>query len=108
MTATICYRVQPVGLTIDGHRSETSNENLACGPHVFEALGDLCHGVQWWCDHDWQPEILEIECDSADVLENGDYEGFVLRGGRGNVVRRRKFRNWKALIAWARTDPETL
>lgn len=91
MITTTCYRVQPKGLDLGDHRSQTSNDNADRGCHVFGCLSELCGGVQGWCDTDWAPEIVEIECDEENLGDNGDYEGYVLVGNRGTITKRRAF-----------------
>ncbi len=104
---TTCYRVQPKGNGIDGWKSETSNDAQDLGPHVFGSVSELANGVQSWVDQDWQPEVIEIECNAKALHDNGDYEGYVLVG-KGEVIHRKSFKNWDALIKWAKTDPEVL
>jgi hypothetical protein len=107
-TKTTCYRVQPAGLDLADHRSETSNDEPDRGVHVFGCLPELCSGVHGWCRQDWQPEVVEIECDRKALADNGDYEGMVLVGNRGKIVRRRAFADWDSLIEWSRDYPESL
>jgi hypothetical protein len=90
------YRVQPVGLELGNHRSETSNENLDCGVHVFYGLEELQGAVNGWCKQDYVPEIVTIACEAKDVRENGDYEGSVLVANRGAIVARKAFQSWDA------------
>ena len=104
---TTCYRVQPKDKSIDGWKSLTSNDEHDLGPHVFGSVSELAHGVQWWGREKGQFEILEIECDTKALRDNGDVEGYVLVG-KGTVVSRKLFKTWAALISWAKTDPETL
>lgn len=108
MPTQTCYRVQPIGLEIAGHRSETSNDELANGVHVFGCLQELCGGVRGWCSQQWAPEIIEITCDSRDLRDNGDFEGFLLRGSRGEITTRKSFADWDSLIEWASKYPESL
>lgn len=105
MAKTTCYRVQPIGLELDDHRSQTSNDNADRGVHVFGSLSELCGGVQGWFAESWRPEIVEIECDSKSLTDNGDYEGYVLLDNRGKIVRRKSFATWSALICWAKQYP---
>lgn len=103
MAKHTCYRVQPVGQELGQHRSETSNGELDRGVHVFGCLSALGGGVRGWCNPGWQPEVVAIECDLADLRDNGDYEGFVLVGNRGIIVERITFPTWEALLDWAKT-----
>lgn len=105
---TTCYRVQPIGLELAAHRSQTSNDNADRGVHVFGSVSELCGGVQGWCAVAWQPEIVEIECDSLSLADNGDYEGYVLVANKGAIVGRRSFADWAALILWTRDYPDAL
>jgi len=88
------YRVQPVGLDLGQHRSETSNGNLASGVHVFSSIEELQSGVNGWCEQDCVPEICVIDCEPTDVRENGDYEGSELVANRGKIVGRVAFASW--------------
>lgn len=90
----IVYRVQPQGLDLGSHKSETSNGELDRGVHVFCSLEELQGAVNGWCQQDYTPEVVVIECDSKDVRENGDYEGSVLVGNRGEIVKRIPFPSW--------------
>jgi len=59
---------------------------------------------------DWYPmenvEVVEIECAPRDLVENGDYEGELLKAGRGKIIDRKKFRNLDALLAWVKRELE--
>lgn len=103
-----CYRVQPIGMELGSHRSETSNDEPDRGVHVFGSISELCGGVQGWMRQAWQPEIVVIECEQKALADNGDYEGFVLVGNKGMIVSRKAFADWAALIDWTRNFPETL
>lgn len=105
---TTCYRVQPIGMDLGDHRSQTSNDNADRGCHVFGSVSELCGGVQGWMRQPWKPEIVEIECDRKALADNEDYEGFVLVGNKGTISRRKSFGNWATLIAWTKNFPETL
>lgn len=102
MATETVYRVQPVGMELGDHRSETSNDDLDRGVHVFSNLDALWHGVYGWCSQDWAPEIVEIECDIRSLSENGDYEGLVLVGNRGRIVKRTAFGSWDEFADKAR------
>lgn len=108
MATTNCYRVQPAGMELGNHRSLTSNDNADRGVHVFGSVSELTGGVQGWGRVDWQPEVVEIECDTNRLADNGDYEGYVLLGNCGTIVNRRLFANWDSLIEWASDYPETI
>lgn len=108
MATTTCYRVQPTGMELGSHRSLTSNDNLDRGVHVFGTVSELGGGVLGWTEQDWRPEVVEVECDEKALLDNGDYEGYVLLGNRGTIVRRKSFENWDALTEWAKGYPETI
>jgi len=108
MATTTCYRIQPAGCDLGSHRSTTSNDELDRGVHVFVTLAELCSGVAGWCRLRGKLEVVAIECDDADVADNGDYEGFVLVGNAGLIVQRRAFRGWTALQDWARRYPTEL
>lgn len=100
------YRVQPIGLPIAGHYSETSFGEKECGCRVFVTLADLARGVTGWTNDGSTPEIVTIECDEADIYDNEDYdnedyEGVVLVGSAGLIIHRRPFPSWAALYAWA-------
>ena len=88
------YRVQPVGLELSSHRSETSIGELDRGVHVCHCVEELQGAVNGWCRQDYVPEVVVIECDERDVRENGDYEGSVLIGNRGRIVNRVSFASW--------------
>lgn len=97
-----CYRIQPIGLEIKKHHSETSNGNQDRGVHVFGSLSELCGGVAGWMCQDWAPEIVQIQCESRSLADNGDYEGYVLVNNRGSIVNRKAFDSWDALLDWAK------
>lgn len=101
MATRTVYRVQPVGLDID-HQSLTSNDTLDCGVHVCCSLEELAGCVNGWCRQQYIPEVIAIECDAADVRDNGDYEGFVLRGNRGVITKRTRYENWDTFAALCR------
>lgn len=110
MAKTTCYRVQPIGMELADHRSQTSNDNADRGVHVFGSVSELTGGVQGWGHGaiDWQPEIVEIECDMKSLADNGDCEGYVLVGNKGTIVSRRSFADWDALVEWTRDYPEAI
>jgi len=88
------YRVQPIGLDLDSHRSETSNGELDRGVHVCHSIEELQGAVNGWCSQDYVPEVVVIQCSENDVQENGDYEGSVLVGNNGEIVNRVRFESW--------------
>lgn len=100
MATTTVYRLQPTGLELTGHKSETSSGDLDRGPHVFGSLSEASN-VTGWVAQRGKWELLEIEADQKDVQDNGDYEGYVLLGGRGRIVRRTLLGTWKQVLAWA-------
>lgn len=100
MTKT--YRVQPAGLDLGSHRSETSNGNADRGVHVMQSREQVLSAINGWCRQDYRPEIVTIECESSDVRDNGDYEGWVLVGNRGKIVARETFADWSAIARVAR------
>ena len=91
------YRVQPKGFDLGDHKSETSNGEPDLGVHVFSSTEELQGAVNGWCDQDYVPEIVVIDCEEKDVRENGDYEGSVLVGNRGKIVKRISFGSWNDL-----------
>ena len=90
----LVYRVQPKGMDLGSHKSETSNGELDRGVHVCFSLEELQGAVNGWCSQDYVPEIVVIECEEKDVRENGDYEGSVLVGNKGKIVNRVSFGSW--------------
>jgi hypothetical protein len=101
----IVYRIQPAGLELGDHCSETSNGNPDRGVHVCQTIEQIQAAVRGWCK--WsgsRPELVEIECDAGDVRDNGDYEGWVLIGNRGTIVSRKSFRDGKAMARWSNPD----
>lgn len=94
MSVIRVFRVQPAGMDLDNHRSETSIGELDCGVHVFFSLEELQGAVNGWVAQDYIPEIVVIECDRKDVIENRDYEGSVLVDNRGKIVHRIAFASW--------------
>jgi hypothetical protein len=99
--------VQPKGLELGKHRSQCSDDSVDRGVHVFGSLSELCGGVQGWLEANWTPEVIEIECDENALADNGDYEGYVLLGNRGEITNRKSFKNWSDLITWSKDFPET-
>ena len=98
---TTVYRIQPAGLGIAGHRSETSSGHLDDGCHVFLCLDDAKRAVRGWMDDGTQPELLTITCTEEDLDDNGDYEGLVLLESAGTITHRQPFADWDALYDWA-------
>lgn len=96
------YRVQPIGLTLDGV-SETSSGDLDCGRHVFLSLRELADGVDGWMPDHARPEILAIDCEDEDLVDNEDFEGMTLLEGCGAITARRAWADWGELHAWAAT-----
>lgn len=104
----LVYRVQPIGMDLGDHRSETSEGNQDQGVHVFTCLRSLQHGVNGWCRADYTPEVVVIECRETDLRDNGDFEGFVLVGNRGRIVARRPFASWTEFASYCRSYEATL
>ena len=98
----LCYRIQPAGLDLGNHRSETSNENLDCGVHVCCSLEELQSAINGWCEFDWKPELVVIECENSAIRDNGDFEGFVLIANAGQIVKRVGFADWDEMADLAR------
>ena len=101
---TTVYRIQPAGLGIAGHRSETSSGHHDDGCHVFLCLDDAKRAVRGWMDDGTQPELLTITCTEEDLDDNGDYEGLVLLESAGTITHRQPFADWDALYDWASGD----
>jgi len=95
----IVYRVQPAGLKLGKHRSETSAGNLDHGVHVFGSLEELYNAVRGWVSEESTPEIVTIQTTNEYVEDNGDYEGYVLIGNKGKIVERRTFADWDTMLA---------
>lgn len=100
MPHTTVYRIQPAGLEIAGHCSESSSGDLADGCHVFVSLADAAHAVRGWMADDTQPELLTIRCEEDDLEDNEDYEGLTLLDSAGEIVIRQTFADWDALYDW--------
>lgn len=96
----VVYRIQPRGLGIMGHCSETSCGDLDEGPHVFTSLAEAARAIRGWLDEDDQPELGTIQCDEDALADNEDFEGMVLVEGRGTIVARQAFADWDAMRAW--------
>ena len=96
------YRVQPAGLGIRKHRTESSNGELVKGCHVFCSLPELVGAVPGWCECPWTPEIVTIRCSNKNVVGNHDYEGDLLLRSKGKIVARRKFKNWRKQVNWCK------
>lgn len=79
------YRVQPAGLGISGHYSETSADILADGLHVFLSAYEAAHGDDT-APHRYGDEVVEIEA-SRD-WPNGDVEGVCIDPETATIVRR--------------------
>jgi hypothetical protein len=104
---TTVYRIQPIGLGIAGHCSETSSGTLDDGCHVFLSLIETARAVKDWVEDAWQPELVTITCDEDDLGDNEDYEGMTLYAGAGAITRRQPFADWAALYDWAAHVRET-
>lgn len=82
------YRIQPAGLGLTGHRSETSSGELADGLHVFASaceavnpdVGQL-HRAEYLGD-----EVVELEAPAH--WDNGDVEGVCVDPSDARIVRR--------------------
>lgn len=94
----IVYRIQPQDAELHGIETETSNEELAGGVHVFESIPEV-YGCREW-HNDENVELVEIECERKDLKANGDYEGVTLRKGCGKITKTTKFRDITAIVAW--------
>jgi hypothetical protein len=95
------YRIQPAGLDILGHRSETSAGTLDDGVHVFSTLADAAQAVKGWVADGSQPELVTILCDPEDLAANEDYEGALLLDSAGTIIARHPFADWEELYDWA-------
>jgi hypothetical protein len=95
------FRVQPAGLDIAGHCSETSSGDEDDGCHVFLTLRDLARGVRGWMADETTPEIVTIQCETDDLQENEDYEGMTLLDSQGTIIERQTFADWDGMYEWA-------
>ena len=93
------YRIQPQNAELHGIETETSNGEAAGGVHVFESIAEI-YGCREWCN-ETKVEVVTIECEKSDLRRNGDYEGALLLCGRGLIVSRKKFKDTRAVAAWA-------
>lgn len=97
----LVYRIQPIGLKLDDHRSTTSNDELDKGVHVCCSIEELKGAVRGWIYEAGQ-ELVTIEvADQKYLRNNSDFEGFVLIGNRGKIVARQPFTTRSALRKWA-------
>ena len=98
---TIVYRIQPVGLGIVGHYSETSGGEEDCGCHVFLSLEDVRQAIRGWVNDDSVlPELLTVRCTDEDLEDNEDYEGMTLVDSVGKIIKRQPFADWDTLRIW--------
>ncbi len=95
--ANFVYRIQPAGAELHGVQTETSNGTLANGVHVFETWAELAAAVSGWGYGPGAVEIAAVRCNAGDVIPNGDFEGSLLRRGRGVIVSRKRFQSFAQL-----------
>lgn len=93
------YRIQPQGAVLHGIETEASDGSMAGGVHVFGSLGELVACGEWYPES--RVELVEIECQARDLRQHGDYEGVTLVAGRGQITRRRTFRDTRRVSRWA-------
>jgi hypothetical protein len=91
------FRVQPPGLGLN-HRSETSNDTLADGLHVFLHAHEAESLSEWGVPRGGTPsEPLEVVVLEADRhWPNGDVEGVCVDGARALVVARIPHESFRA------------
>jgi hypothetical protein len=61
---------------------------------VFGSLEELWERVTAGEVRDWQPEIVEIECQRRELDPDMDHAAFRLQDGKGRIVRRQAFESW--------------
>ena len=93
------FRIQPQNADLHGIKTETSNGDSAGGVHVFETISEVYACREWL--NEKNVELVTIECEPNDLRENCDYEGALLLKGRGKITSRKKFKDTKAISAWA-------
>jgi hypothetical protein len=98
---TVVYRVQKPGVKLHSIRTRTSADELANGVHVFWGFGSVDVGE--WNLNQRNVELAKISCDSKDLRDSGDVQGYVLRKGKGEIVDRLRFRTLRSLQEWARS-----
>lgn len=100
------FRIQPAGLDIKGHYSETSSTyetgELADGLHVVSLPSELMH-LERPIDAD---EVVVIEADNE--WENGDLEGVCINPETSSVVSRYSWGEWLALWKEVTNEPEEI
>lgn len=84
----IWFRVQPTGLGLD-HRSTTSSDELADGPHVCQTLAQAVGQEGVWQMR--RGHELVVISGPEDLADTGDVEGYVLPVGEGEIVGRFDF-----------------
>lgn len=93
----IFYRLQPKGLSVIGHRSETSTGRRARGIHVFTNVWETFApdaGRNAYGD-----EVLVLYCaDSECCVDNEDVEGVEVDPADLVVLGRYSYSQWDALI----------
>lgn len=93
------YRIQPQGAELHGIETESSDGTPAGGVHVFRTLPEVVACGGWYPEDN--VELVTIECEPADLRSNGDYEGDLLRKGRGRIVHRQPFASTSEVSKWA-------
>jgi hypothetical protein len=91
------FRIQPKGLEIKGHYSETSIGEEADGIHVFCNPSDIFTAI--WENgmiEAYGDEILVIE--AGDWWDNGDLEGVCIDPEESHIVRRLSWPEW--VVIW--------
>ncbi len=86
------FRIQPAGLGLAGHYSETSNDELSDGLHVFDSpMGVVSTDVP---AHVYGDEVVVIE--AADEWPNDDVEGVCIDPETAQIVARH---TWAGFLA---------
>lgn len=104
---TTTYRIQPPNLELN-HQSECSDGELAEGVHVFDSLEDVARGLKGWVvvDPSEAVELIAIQCDEDDLEDSGDFEGWLLPTGCGQITQRYPFNSWGDLQNWLKHSVE--
>jgi hypothetical protein len=85
------YRIQPTGLEISGHRSQTSLDETPYGIDAFTGPNDVI-GSDSWIARTATDEVLIIEAEGH--WDNGDVEGVRIDPETATIVRRIPVGDW--------------
>lgn len=92
----IYFRIQPKGLDVKGHYSETSTGEISDGLHVFLAPSETFTAIWENGFRDaYGDEIVVIE--AGEWWDNGDLEGVCIDPDEARILKRYSWEEWVKL-----------